>query len=126
MTHLLPCQSVHAYAVLVIVIVGALNGGGWSCASAADGRVGAKVGGNADTVSALAWRDGKDFQRQLQLPGPISWSDQSLRQGLKGVAIGNRICRHAMTQGGYPWNKIVIKSIDQELAEITTDAIEPA
>ena len=81
MTQLLPCQSVHTYAVFLIGIVSVLNGGGTPCASADDTLA-------SDVV---AWYTGKDFQRQLQLPGPISWSDQSLRQGLKGVAKSQRI-----------------------------------
>ena len=81
MTRLLPCQSVHAYAVYVIGIVCALTGVGTPRGSADDTLAG----------DVVVWRAGKDFQRQLQLPGPISWSEQSLRQGLKSVSRSQRI-----------------------------------
>ena len=81
MTHLLGCRSVHAYAVFVIGIVGALNGGGVPSASADENRA----------SDAVAWRVGKDFQDQLQLPGPISWSEQPLRRGLTSLSEHQQI-----------------------------------
>ena len=81
MSHVLPCHSVHAYAVFVIGIVCVLNGGGLSRADADDGRA-------SDVV---VWRVGKDFQHQLQLPSSISWSDQSLRRGLRSLSRRRQI-----------------------------------
>jgi hypothetical protein len=81
MSHLLPCHSVHAYAAFVIGIVCALNGGGLPSAAADESRA-------SDVV---AWRVGKDFQRQLQLPSSLSWSDQSLRRGLTSLAKSQQI-----------------------------------
>lgn len=73
------CQIVHAYAACLIGILSALMGGSGSRALA------------DDAPAAIAWLDGKAFQRQLQLPYRISWSDQALRDGLASVSRNQRI-----------------------------------
>lgn len=87
MTRPLPYQVAHTYAVCMISIFFGLVGSLTSCAAADD------AGAAAEVLSgeAVTWREDQDFQRQLQLPGRISWSEQSLRQGLDNVSKNQRI-----------------------------------
>jgi len=77
MTDLPLCRSVHAYAVFVIGIACAWHGGGTPPAFGDENQV--------------VWHVGKDFQRQLQLPSPISWSEQTVRRGLTSLSKSQQI-----------------------------------
>jgi len=77
MTDLPLCRSVHAYAVFVIGIACAWHGGGTLPAFGDENQV--------------VWHVGKDFQKQLQLPSPISWSEQTVRRGLTSLSKSQQI-----------------------------------